>query len=125
MVLRAVAVGVTSLLLAGLAGACARSVPVSVPTVVFVDGVSGGGIATSPEPANEAGSWRAREEVEVEWHGSWWPAVILEQRGGRWLVHYEGYGSDWDELVGPERIRERRADLDPDEGAEPEYEPDP
>jgi hypothetical protein len=121
MGLRAVAVGVTSLLLA----ACARSAPVNVPTVVFIDGVSGGGIPASPSPADEGGSWKPREEVEVEWHGSWWPAVVLDQRGSRWLVHYEGYGSDWDEVVGPDRIRERRADVGPNEPDEPEDEPDP
>ena len=122
MVLRAVSVGVLSVLVA----ACARSTPVNVPTVVFVDGVSGGGgFTTSSEPADEGGSWKAREEVEVEWHGSWWPAVVLEQRGARWLVHYEGYGNDWDEVVGPDRIRERRAEVQPEDGDEPDDEPDP
>jgi len=122
MVLRAVAVGVTSLL---LAGACARSAPVNVPTVVFVDVVRGGDIGTTSEPAAEVGSWKPREEVEVEWRGSWWPAVILDRRGARWLVHYEGYGDDWDEVVEPQRIRERRAELAPAEGSEPDDEPDP
>ncbi len=122
MVLRAVSVGLLSLLVA----ACARGAPVNAPTVVFVDGVSGGGgFTTSSEPADEGGSWRPREEVEVEWHGSWWPAVVVEQRGPRWLVHYEGYGNDWDEVVGPDRIRERRAEVQPEEGDEPDDEPDP
>ena len=51
--------------------------------------------------------------------------VLLETRGGRWLVHYEGYGSDWDEVVGPDRIRERRAELQLEDGDEPDDEPDP
>jgi len=122
MVLRAVAVGLLSLLAVG----CARSAPISAPTVVFVDGVRGGGLDTAAgAPQHEEPGWKARDEVEVEWHGSWWPAVVLEQRGGRWLVHYEGYGSDWDEVVGPERIRERRVELESDEGEELEDEPDP
>lgn len=121
MVLRVVAVGLVSLLIAG----CARSAPVKVPTVVFVDGVSGEGVATTSDPTGEGGAWKAREEVEVEWRGSWWPAVVLEKRGDRWLVHYEGYGSDWDEVVGPDRIRERRAEIQVDEGDQGEEEPDP
>ncbi len=121
MGLRAVAVGFTTLLMT----ACARSAPVSVPTVIFVDGVRGGGISAASDPSASAGSWRPQEEVEVEWHGSWWPAVVVEQRGSRWLVHYEGYGPDWDEVVEAGRIRERRAEVGPEEGDEPEDEPDP
>jgi len=121
MVLRAVAVGVLVLLASG----CVRGAPVNVPTVVFVDAVSGAGITTSSEPSDEVSAWKPREEVEVEWHGSWWPAVVLEKRGDRFLVHYEGYGSDWDEVVGPDRIRERRADVQVNESDEPEDEPDP
>ena len=121
MVLRAVAVGLVLLAMAG----CARSAPVTVPTVVFVDGVSGEGVTTTSEAVEDGASWKPREEVEVEWHGSWWPAVVLEQRGNRWLVHYEGYGSDWDEVVGPDRIRERRAELQVEETDEVDEEVDP
>jgi hypothetical protein len=122
MVLRAVAVGLASL----LAVACARRAPVHSPTVVFVDGVSGDPApVTLGEPGGGPGSWNPTDEVEVEWRGSWWPAVVLEKRGaGRWLVHYDGHGSDWDEVVGPDRIRERRAELDAHE-EDVEGEPDP
>jgi hypothetical protein len=122
MVLRAVAVGLLSVL--GIA--CARSAPIKAPTVIFVDGVSGGSLSTSEESSErDAGSWKAKDEVEVEWRGAWWPAVIMEKRGPRWLVHYEGYGTDWDEVVSQERIRERRAELDAEGGDEPDDEPDP
>ncbi len=119
----AVAVGVASLLAVG----CVRGAPVQAPTVVFVDAVAG---ETAPAPSGDstesAGSWKARDEIEVEWRGSWWPAVVLEPRGvGRWLVRYDGYGSDWDEVVGRDRIRERRAELQLEEGEESEDEPDP
>jgi len=53
------------------------------------------------------------EAVEVEWRGSWWPAQILDQASDRYLIHYVGYGSDWDEWVTDARIRRegaRRAD---------------
>ncbi|MBX3206359.1 MAG: hypothetical protein KF764_14900 [Labilithrix sp.] len=123
MVLRAVAVGLASLLAVG----CARSAPIHAPTVVFIDAVGGEGAPSAPGDAlDRDGAWTSKDEVEVEWRGSWWPAVVLEKRGGgRWLVRYDGYGSDWDEVVGPERIRERRAEAQADEPEEPDDEPDP
>jgi hypothetical protein len=124
MVLRAVAVGLASL----LAVACAHRTPAIVaPTEIFVGGVNGEPAPVAEgESAERTGSWKARDEVEVEWHGSWWPAVVVDKRGaGRWLVHYEGYGDDWDEVVAAERVRERRAELRPEEQDEAADEPDP
>jgi hypothetical protein len=125
MVLRAVAVGVASLLAVACARPGARSV--LAPTDVVVEGVSGDLAPAAVDVApDRVGSWKPREEVEVEWHGSWWPAVVLEKRGGeRWLVRYEGYDEDWDEVVGSDRIRERRAELQPQERDEPGDDPDP
>jgi Agenet domain len=66
------------------------------------------------------------ERVDVEWHDSWFPAVIVERRGERFLIHYDGYGDEWDELVSLERIRARRIDArEPDEPDEPEDSPLP
>ena len=45
------------------------------------------------------------DRVLVEWHGQWYPAVVLEKSGERHLIHYEGYDSSWDEWVTPERVR--------------------
>ena len=45
------------------------------------------------------------QKVEVEWHGTWYPAAVLEAKADSWLIHYDGYGSEWDEWVGPARIR--------------------
>src|SRR5690606_5771371 len=97
-----------------LALGCARSAPVTAPTIAFVEGVGGETVlSTSAEASDQGGvsSYRAKDEVEVGGHGSWWPAIVLVPRGGRWLVHCEGYGSDWDEVVGPERIRARHAEV--------------
>jgi hypothetical protein len=124
MVLRAVAVGVVCL--GALHLGCSRTAPILTPTVIVVGPVSGGGFtSSSEEPSSSGGTWVTREEVEVEWHGSWWPALVLERRGGRWLVHYEGYGAEWDEVVATERIRERRAEPEIDQPREMEDEPDP
>lgn len=109
-----------------LLGGCVRAVPIRAPTVVVVESVREGSFAPLGEPPEDsAAGWRAKDEVEVEWRGAWFPAVIVDKRGTRWLVHYEGYGSDWDELVGADRVRDRRAVLVPEEGAEVEDEPDP
>lgn len=45
------------------------------------------------------------KRVQVEWRGRWYPAVVRERRGKRYLVHYVGYESSWDEWVSAERIR--------------------
>jgi hypothetical protein len=45
------------------------------------------------------------QDVAVEWHGVWYPAEVLRRDGSRTYIHYTGYGSNWDEWVGPSRIR--------------------
>ncbi len=45
------------------------------------------------------------KQVRVEWRGRWYPAVVRERRGKRYLIHYVGFESTWDEWVGAERIR--------------------
>ncbi len=45
------------------------------------------------------------DKVLVEWEGEVYPAVILEIPGpGKVKVHYEGYGNEWDENVGTDRM---------------------
>ncbi|MCC6898376.1 MAG: hypothetical protein IT377_05340 [Polyangiaceae bacterium] len=48
---------------------------------------------------------RVSRAVEVLWGGQWWAAEVLETRSGITRIHYTGWGSEWDEWVGPERIR--------------------
>lgn len=117
------------------AGACAcvvafgcapRSSILAAPTLdVPVQRVGGSApLATAAEePAPDDGR-SAGDLVDVEWKGSWWPAVLLERRGAGWLIHYEGYDGSFDEVVGAPRIRDR-APIE-DEPEEPEGEdPDP
>src|SRR5262245_46730892 len=124
MVLRAVAVGVAFVV--PLVAGCTKGAPVAVPLVVVVAPVSAGSVVTAVADPPTSTSRSTTEEVEVEWRGAWWPALVLERHdGNRWLVHYEGYGKDWDEVVGPERIRERHGEPEADEAREMEDEPDP
>lgn len=99
-------------LFAGCAPRAANAV--AAPTVeVAVRPASGEPIVTTAGDARDDGR-SAGDAVEVEWNGSWWPAVLLERRGSAWLIHYDGYDDAWDEVVEAERIRDRRP-KDPDD----------
>lgn len=79
------------------------------------------------DPSYEVGAL-----VEVEWSGTWYPATVLEVQaaapgGPRYKIHYEGWGSAWDEVVPPARIRPRggapstAADVAPAAESEPVF----
>jgi hypothetical protein len=48
---------------------------------------------------------RVGQRVEVESKGRWYRAKIIDVDGDQTQVHYAGYGDDWNEWVGPERLR--------------------
>jgi hypothetical protein len=104
-------------LLALLVACVDRSPPPGVPTshIAIAD-------VGHTQPVETVPSRRSPgEEVEVEWQGSWFAAVLRDLRGpNRWLVHYEGYSDDWDEVVDEERIRDRQVTA-----ATPEPDPEP
>ncbi|HKQ71323.1 MAG TPA: hypothetical protein VJT73_18395 [Polyangiaceae bacterium] len=65
---------------------------------------SASGSATPPPP----GVYRTGDRVRVEWHGSVYPATILNVLGDdRYRVHYEGYGNEWDEDITMSRIQRK------------------
>lgn len=68
-------------------------------------------------PASAA-SFAPGAQVEVEWNGRWFPARILKVDGGRYLVSYDGYGSNWDEWVAPARARPRPGSSSPSPAAD-------
>jgi hypothetical protein len=46
------------------------------------------------------------DRVMVDWHGHYYPALIVGVVGPeRYRIHYEGYGNEWDQNVGAERIK--------------------
>lgn len=48
---------------------------------------------------------------QVEWNGQWYPAKVLREENGRFFIHYEGYGDNWDEWVPVERLRTAKPKL--------------
>lgn len=52
--------------------------------------------------------WAVGALIEVNWKGSWYKASILDARDGKYKIHYDGYGPEWDEWVTPGRMRRRR-----------------
>lgn len=50
-------------------------------------------------------SWKKGDKVTVEWNGQWYTATILEVGEGKYKVHYDGWGAEWDEWVTPNRMK--------------------
>lgn len=65
----------------------------------------GGSTTAAAPPTSASGAYAPGARVNVEWSGRWYPAQTLQARDGRYLVRYDGYGSNWDEWVPPSRIR--------------------
>lgn len=64
-------------------------------------------VSSSPSPSK--GGFVRGDAVDIEWHGTWYPGSVLEvKQQGRYKIHYDGYDSSWDEIVGPDRIRARK-----------------
>jgi hypothetical protein len=64
---------------------------------------SSGSVAPSPPSV-----YRLGDRVRVEWHGSIYPATIVTVLGDdRYRVHYESYGSEWDEDIDLGRIQRK------------------
>lgn len=52
--------------------------------------------------------YKIGDHVRVDWHGQMYPATIVGIVGQeKYRVHYEGYGTEWDETVGLARIQAR------------------
>jgi hypothetical protein len=41
----------------------------------------------------------------VHWGESWWRAEVLKTEQHQSLIRYVGYGQEWDEWVGPDRLK--------------------
>lgn len=45
------------------------------------------------------------------WGNRWWSAEILKSKNGKSFIHYTGYGDEWNEWVGPDRMRSEPEDI--------------
>jgi len=54
-------------------------------------------------------SYDVNDKVKVEWKGGLYPATILKVENDKFLVHYDGYASSWDEWVTEGRIKSMSA----------------
>jgi hypothetical protein len=63
---------------------------------------------TLPEPEINASKFvqgsPSNGDLLVQWGNMWWPAEILKQEGSSYLIHYKGYGTNWDEWVTLQRV---------------------
>lgn len=58
--------------------------------------------------ASLTNQYKQGEHVRVEWHGQIYPATITGIVGQeKYRVSYDGYGREWDEIVGLSRIQPR------------------
>jgi hypothetical protein len=89
-------------------GCVPRNAVVVIPTVEVTVRDAFARPLEETDPDSEDDGRTAGDLVDVEWRGSWWPAVLLERRHAGWHVHYEGYSNEWDEVVALARVRDRR-----------------
>jgi hypothetical protein len=61
--------------------------------------------AASTSAPKAAATWKPGDKVDVNWNGQWWQGQILTANGSQYKIHYTGWASSWDEVVGPNRLR--------------------
>lgn len=74
--------------------------------------------ALAADPPSHA-AYTPPQALQVEWRGNWYPAEILTSSGASNLIRYVGYGAEWHEWVGPERMRYQPAEWPPESTADP------
>ena len=50
--------------------------------------------ARSDEPAYKVGA-----KIEVNWNGTWYKSTVLEVKGVKFKIHYDGWSDKWDAWV--------------------------
>ncbi len=65
-------------------------------------------VAPTATAAADSPRFKEGDKVRVLWGGRWYPAEVLSVRGkDRFKIHYDNYGSKWDEVVGGAKIKSR------------------
>ena len=51
-------------------------------------------------------SYAVGDKVQVLWKGTWYKSSVLEVgKDGKFKIHYDGWGAEWDEWVTPDRMK--------------------
>ena len=59
--------------------------------------------------ATTTAAFKVKDKINVEWKGKDWPATVIQVVGtDKYKIHYDGFDSSWDEVVGPSRIHGKR-----------------
>jgi tRNA A-37 threonylcarbamoyl transferase component Bud32 len=87
--------------------------PTATPTVTQAPpadtATTSEGLAPQPtaesQPAPKPAPYKVGQNVDVNWKGSWWQGTVTAVKGDKFLVHYIGWSSSWDEWVTTARLR--------------------
>jgi hypothetical protein len=47
------------------------------------------------------------DKVQVEWKKKWYPATVMKVEGDFAFIHYDGFGTEWDEWVTAKRLKKK------------------
>jgi len=74
-----------------------------------------------PAQAAQGASYVVGDRIQVMWKGKLYPAAVTAVMPNNQVkIHYEGYGNEWDEVVGPDRIKGRTGGTTPQPVATPQ-----
>lgn len=60
------------------------------------------------KPANVGSrAFAVGDKVKIDWQGKQYPGSVLQVKDGKYFVHYDGYGKEWDEWAVPARVHGR------------------
>ncbi len=64
--------------------------------------------STSKDTApKDNSSFSAQDQVKILWQGQWYNGKILKVKDGKYYIKYDGYSEEWNEWVGPDRLKKR------------------
>ena len=68
---------------------------------------------------NSSSKYTVGSKVEILWSGLWYKGEILEVNNDKYKIHYDGYGSAFDEWLSSERLRKQDGSTAGDPSTEP------
>jgi len=61
--------------------------------------------SSSSSSTTASSSYSVGQGVRVLWGGKWWNARILQKKGSKYYIKYDGYSSKWNEWVTRSRMK--------------------